>query len=76
MDKMPMLDKAAELDAARRSGQITKLRAIELLVEFADGGLTRVGALDVLENWPRMKRESGLTTWADATPRDAIRPWR
>jgi len=53
--KIAMLDKAAELDAAQRSGQTTKSRAAELLVEFTHDGLTLLGALDVLDNWADMK---------------------
>lgn len=34
--KIPMLDKAAELDAAQRAGLITKSRAAGLLAEFAE----------------------------------------
>lgn len=47
---MTLVDKADELLAAVSIRRITYEEAVRQLQQYSDGGLTRLGAADVLEN--------------------------
>jgi hypothetical protein len=48
---MSIVDKIEELGAAVDAGLLDRDRAIQMLTEYSDGGLTRYGAGDVLAKW-------------------------
>lgn len=66
---MSLVDQIEELGAAVDAGLLPRDRAVQLLTEYSDGGLTRLGAADVLDNWQttraayadiRMQAELGI----------------
>lgn len=47
---MALIDEIERLGAAWEAG-MPKDQAVQLLMEYSDGGLTRRGAQDSIENW-------------------------
>lgn len=51
MTAMALVDKIEELGAAVDAGLLDPDIAVQQLVEYSDGGLTRLGAADMLARW-------------------------
>lgn len=48
---MPLVDKIEEYGAAVDAGLIDRDTATQQLTEYSDGGLTKLGAADLLNTW-------------------------
>jgi hypothetical protein len=62
--------KTEALGQSVSQGLITREAAIQELVEFSDGGITRVGAADMIDNWQGVR---GKYVKAMDDARDRIR---
>lgn len=54
---MSLVDKIEELGADAEAGTIDRDVAVQLLLEYSDGGLTRFGASDLIGNWRTARAE-------------------
>ncbi|MCH5585931.1 hypothetical protein MK805_13370 [Shimazuella sp. AN120528] len=48
---MALIDEIERLGQLSKTGEISKDKATQLLVEYSKGGLTHLGALDSIQNW-------------------------
>lgn len=70
---MDITRKTEALGQSVNEGLITREAAIQELVEFSDGGITRVGAADMIDNWQGVRAKYSK---AFETAREGLRKLR